>query len=181
MRISNLVLIEELKLLTLKAIESATQLSKEPLEKLQKKENPTTWSALECIEHLNRYGDFYLPEIKAVMLPDKQSAIEIFKAGLLGNYFANAMKVKPKLNKMKTFQNMNPNQCSLNKDVLVVFLKQQAEMLDLLNQAKTYNLTKLKTKISISKFIKLRLGDTFRVVVYHNERHLLQANRYFFS
>ncbi|MEO9077333.1 MAG: DinB family protein, partial [Gelidibacter sp.] len=33
------------------------------------------------------------------------------------------------------------------------------------------------TAISISNLIKLKVGDTFRVVVYHNERHLVQANR----
>ena len=35
--------------------------------------------------------------------------------------------------------------------------------------------TKTKTAISISKLMKLRLGDTFRFVTAHNERHLLQA------
>jgi hypothetical protein len=33
----------------------------------------------------------------------------------------------------------------------------------------------IKTSISISSFIKLRLGDTLRLVVYHNWRHLIQA------
>ena len=36
---------------------------------------------------------------------------------------------------------------------------------------------KTKTAISISKLIKLRLGDTFRVLIYHNERHIKQAER----
>ena len=39
------------------------------------------------------------------------------------------------------------------------------------------DLNKIKTAISISKWIKLKLGDTFRVVVYHNERHIKQANK----
>jgi hypothetical protein len=42
-------------------------------------------------------------------------------------------------------------------------------------KAQKVDLTKVKTAISLSKFIKLRLGDTLRFLVYHNERHILQA------
>ena len=37
------------------------------------------------------------------------------------------------------------------------------------------NLTKVKTSITISNWIKLRLGDTFRFVIHHNLRHVVQA------
>ena len=33
------------------------------LEKLNQKQDDSSWSVLECLEHLNLYGDFYLPEI----------------------------------------------------------------------------------------------------------------------
>lgn len=43
--------------------------------------------------------------------------------------------------------------------------------------ARNKDLGKIKTSISISKWIKLKLGDTFRVIIYHNERHIVQANK----
>ena len=55
------------------------------------------------------------------------------------------------------------------------FINQQKEYLELIEKSKKINLTKTKTAISISKLIKLRLGDTFRFITAHNERHLLQA------
>ncbi|MDO4729111.1 MAG: DinB family protein, partial [Bacteroidota bacterium] len=55
------------------------------------------------------------------------------------------------------------------------FIDQQTELLDLLQQAYNVDLIKVKTKTSISKFIKLRLGDTLQFVVFHNQRHILQA------
>ena len=144
---------------------------------LNKKVNPKSWSALECIEHLNRYGDFYLPEIEQRMRKAKKSNPKTsFKSGLLGNYFAKAMLPKEKLNKMKTFKSMNPLDSHLDKTVLTKFIDQQRKMLELLQFAKEIDLTKTKTSISISKLIKLRLGDSFRVVIYHNQRHLLQAS-----
>lgn len=86
------------------------------------------------------------------------------------------MLPKEKLNKMKTFQSMNPAGSQLGTEVLEKFLKQQEELLALLEKAKTVDLAKTKTAISISKLIKLRLGDTFRVVIYHNYRHIVQAD-----
>ncbi len=47
----------------------------------------------------------------------------------------------------------------------------------LLEQSRDTNLTKIKTSISISKWIKLRLGDTFRIVIYHNLRHITQVKK----
>jgi hypothetical protein len=144
---------------------------------LNYKADAESWSVLECMEHLNRYGDYYLPEIRRRLDQSRHSRSSTFKTGLLGNYFAKSMLPKEKLNKMKTFQSMNPNNSKLDRSVLDKFLHQQETMLDLLNRAKEADLTKVKTSISISKLIKLRLGDTFRVVIYHNLRHIVQAKR----
>lgn len=39
------------------------------------------------------------------------------------------------------------------------------------------DLTKTKASISLTRLIKLRLGDTLRFFTYHIERHVLQAER----
>jgi hypothetical protein len=49
-------------------------------------------------------------------------------------------------------------------------------MLKLLETASTKNLTKIKTAITLP-LLKFRLGDTFRFVIYHNERHIVQAQK----
>ncbi|WP_317044615.1 DinB family protein [Chryseobacterium geocarposphaerae] len=56
-------------------------------------------------------------------------------------------------------------------------MKQQEQMLDLLKNAQNVDLNKTKTGISISSLIRLKLGDTFRFVIYHNQRHVQQAKR----
>lgn len=141
------------------------------------KSDDKSWSVLECIEHLNRYGDFYIPEIDQRISKAEDTPVETFHSGILGNYFAKSMLPKEKLNKMGTFKSMNPAGSSLDKAVLDKFIDQQKLLLELLNAARTKNLTKVKTSISISKWIKLRLGDTFRVVIYHNQRHIVQADK----
>ena len=70
-----------------------------------------------------------------------------------------------------------PNGSDLNETVIERFLDQQLKTLELLDNARKVSLDKTKTAISISKLIKLKLGDTFRVIIYHNERHIAQAHK----
>ncbi len=149
------------------------------LATLNHKPNADTWSILECFEHLNRYGDYYLKEIEQRLLQASPApAADTFKPGIIGNYFVEL--IKPQLTgmkKMKTATEMNPKGSKLSTTTLDRFLKQQDRLITLLKTAEKVNLTKVKTSITLTKWIKLRLGDTLRFVVHHNERHLLQAQR----
>ena len=136
-----------------------------------------SWSILECIEHLNLYGNYYLPEIEKQLTTSKAISDKKFKSGWLGNYFAESMLPKKQLNKMKTFKSMNPIHSQLSKQVLNTFIEQQQKMLQLLSLAHDKNLNNIRIPISINKWIKIKLGDTFRFVIYHNERHIQQAKR----
>jgi len=168
-------LLTDLVNITKDNIKRAEQFSDCSDEQLNYKINTESWSILECFEHLNRYGDFYMPELAARIDSAAQSNESEFKSGWLGNYFVNMIRPKENLNKMKTFTSMNPEGSNLNKKVLDTFLNQQNLTLELLEKAQNVDLTKIKTNISISKWIKLRLGDTFMFVIYHNQRHILQA------
>jgi len=171
------VLLEELKGMTKSNINEIEKLAQLPFNALNYKSSTESWSVLECIEHLNRYGEFYIPEITQRIKDSKHKSVITFKSGLLGGYFSKSMLPKEKLNTMKTFKNMNPNHSKLGIDVLQVFLVQQKDILYLLEEAKKVSLLKTKTAISISKLIKLRLGDTFKVLIYHNLRHIVQAKK----
>lgn len=76
---------------------------------------------------------------------------------------------------MKTSKDKNPIGSTLTIDVIDKFIIQQKELIDLIKKSKNVNLTKTKTAISISKLIKIRLGDTFRFIIAHNQRHIIQA------
>lgn len=141
------------------------------------KRSTESWSVLECIEHLNRYGNFYIPEIGKRLEKNTTHPGAFFKSGWLGNYFAKSMLPGEAMKPMKTFASMDPAGSSLDKQVLHAFIRQQDRLLELLEQAATVNLKDTKTAISITRLIRLRLGDTFRFVIYHNHRHIVQAQR----
>lgn len=163
-----------------RAIQRAMRLREEKPEVLNKRITVHQWSALECLEHLNLYGDFYLPEIeKQLSQAVPLKGIATFRSGIIGNYFATLMQRNKKgsLKKMKAPADKMPPQSGLNSVTIDRFLKQSEKLRQLIGQAATVDLTKTKTAISLTRALRLRLGDTLRFVVYHIERHLDQAER----
>src|SRR5690606_40518190 len=104
-----------LKNQTQSLIQQAEALKNRDLYSLTWRNDPLSWNILECYEHLNRYGDFYLPQIASKIKQSSTKSEPFFKPGFLGNYFANSMLPKDKLNKMKTFKDKDPLNASLNR------------------------------------------------------------------
>ena len=177
MKIQSQQLLNDLKKITDENLEFAEILLHESDAKLNFRASEKSWSILECLEHLNLYGKFYLPEINERIRKSNTKSKDIFISGILGNYFAESMLPKEKLNTMKTFKSMNPIGSNLDRSVIKEFISQQKQIKTLLSDANKIDLNKVKTSISISKLIKLKLGDTFRFVIYHNWRHIEQAKR----
>lgn len=170
-------LIQKLVEQTRQVMNQVERLKSYDLSTLSWRDNPTSWSMLECLEHLNLYGDFYLPQIENKINHSKTTSDDTFKSGWLGKYFADSMLPKNKLNKMKTFKDKNPIHAELDKKVIERFILQQMQLLDLLNKSRTISLNKVKISTSISSLIKLKLGDTFQFFINHILRHMKQIEK----
>lgn len=154
-----------------------------PPEQMNFKESPEKWSASQCLWHLNSYGDFYLPAIEQSILSAQarhEVARESFKTGRLGHYFTQLMNPAPigkSRKKMKAPSGHRPPEEQNCYAVVARFIEQQERLLILLEEAEHIDIGKARTPISISKLIKLKLGDTFGFLVAHNNRHIQQAER----
>lgn len=171
------ILLNELRSMTQNILERAHELDVLPEAILNYKGNGHEWNALECLDHLNRYGDFYLPEIAKAIATAHESLDNEFKSGWLGR--KSAMSMLPQedgLKKMKTFKSKNPAIDGLQPDTFKNFIRQQNEFLKLIEAAAKVNLTNTKTATTLP-LLRFRLGDTLRFVIYHNERHMVQAER----
>ena len=158
-------------------INRAEKLKALDMPSLTWREAPESWNILECLEHLNLYGDFYLPQMEQKIKQATRQTEPEWKSGWLGNYFANSMLPKEKLNKMKTFSDKNPLNTHLDKTVIDRFINQQIKLLELLNQAGNVSLNQVKISTSISSLLKLKLGDTLLFYTNHTLRHLQQIER----
>jgi hypothetical protein len=171
-------LINELKGDVHKLIASAEQMKGADKGKLVYQYDKNTWSVVQVVEHLNAYNRFYLPQIDKALSERNDTRNAWFNSGFWGDYFTKMMKptnvfeVKNRMKAMKKYTFPN----SLNVDtVFDEFMQHQQKLLQLLDASKERDLNVIKVPISISKMIKLKLGDTFRFIIAHEQRHMVQA------
>jgi DinB superfamily len=145
-------------------------------ELLLKSSSTGGWSIAECIWHLNSYGYYYLPKIKDG-LEKNQKTNPQFQSGWLGSYLTRMMEPTEKTKKFKAFKDhVPPNELNPYSEVSQ-FINQLELLVTLLQKARHSDLNKIYIPISISKWIKLKLGDVFQFLIAHNDRHVLQAFR----
>jgi hypothetical protein len=138
------------------------------------------WSIAQCLEHLNRYGQYYLPTIKrALDQKNIRSSGQQFKSGWFGNYFTRMMNPETGKRKIKAFINYVPPQQLDAHAVVAEFIEQQETLLAYLKRAATSDLNGTRIPISIAKWLRLKFGDVLQFVIAHNERHVQQALRVF--
>jgi uncharacterized damage-inducible protein DinB len=137
-----------------------------------------SWSVAQVLEHLNAYNRYYLPVIEKSMIHISKDTSAWFVPGFWGNYFTKMMMPKNVYeikNKMKAMKSYTPGK-GLNVDaVFKEFFQHQNKLLQLLDVARRRNMNTIKIPVSISRFIRLKLGDTFRFLIAHEQRHMIQA------
>lgn len=144
--------------------------------------NPGVWNVAEVLAHLNAYASYYNPVfIKRIENTRFKSSKEAFMSSPLGRSAWKSMKLGNAMNvkrKFKAPKGYNPtiDPQLLTGDETATFLSNQDEMLTIIERSKAVNLRRVKIPISISKIIRLRLGDALLFVVYHNQRHIQQIN-----
>lgn len=145
------------------------------------KPNPTTWSLTEIFAHLNAYATFYhrvlneridntrfrVPRINYTSSPLGKSAWMSMKLG-------NARNVKRKFNAPNEY-NPTATPALITGNEIEALLAGQNQFLNIIEKSVAVSLKKVKVPLSMSKLVRLRLGDALLFVAYHNDRHLEQA------
>lgn len=169
-------LIDRLQADTRQILLALTHLKNEDPEILTTPPAPGKWSIAQVLEHLNTYGRYYLPAINKAIHQHQIPAEENFRPGLLGGYFTKMMLPKEGevKNKMKAMKGYIPDQSIDSKKAIDEFYDQQNTLLELLEQSRERSLERIRIPISISKMIRLKLGDIFGFVIGHHLRHFVQ-------
>ena len=141
------------------------------------------WSIAQVLAHLNSYNRYYLPHIEAAMKGrgSRAAATKGFKPGWLGNYFTQAMysevvSKKQITNKMKSPKDHAPAPVQDVNAVVSEFLAGEKQLIALINNARQVDMAEVRVPISISRWVKISLGDTLRFLIAHQERHFLQIS-----
>lgn len=139
------------------------------------------WNIQEVFAHLNEYARFYHENfLRKIARTRFTTPKENFVSSPLGRSAWSSMKLGNARNvkrKFKAARNYNPRlepQLVDGNDI-ERFRAGQEELIGILEKARGVNIRKAKVPLSMSKLIKLRLGDALLFVAYHNERHMQQA------
>lgn len=141
------------------------------------------WSVVEVLAHLNYYARYYLAAIEQRLEDYDGPAAAQFRPGWLGNYFTALIGPTPDglpvKNKLKAPADARPAlAASLDPAAEVQeFLLHQQQLLNLLQIARAVDLGRIRVPITLSRLIRLKLGDTFRFLVGHEQRHFQQIDR----
>lgn len=140
------------------------------------------WSAAQVLAHLNFYAGYYLNEIERALSNSTTTSSPFYKSSWLGNYFTNMMKPKEDgqvKSKMKSPKNAVPPEMPNAKSELEKFIQYQHQILNVIEISRKVSLQKIRIPTSLSKLIKFNLGDTYRFVIAHEQRHIEQIKRLF--
>jgi uncharacterized damage-inducible protein DinB len=171
-------LIDQLQADVRQLILSAEHLKQVDIIKLGLAPAEGKWSVAQCLEHLNAYNRYYLPAIEKATTPVPRELNAWFIPGYWGEKFTKMMRpsnVYEVKNKMKSPKGYTPERTLNVEAVFKEFFEHQQRLLRLLDVSRKRNLSTIRIPISISRFIRLKLGDTFRFLIAHEQRHMIQA------
>jgi hypothetical protein len=139
-----------------------------------------SWSIQDILAHINKYAEFYNAAfLERIQKTKFREPKETFTSSPLGRSAWRSMKLGNAKNIKRKFRAPKGTNPKIDTDLISGnevhdFLNYQHMLLDILEKAKSVNIRKAKVGISISRIVRLRMGDAFMFVIYHNQRHIQQ-------
>ncbi|GAA4308736.1 hypothetical protein GCM10023149_02770 [Mucilaginibacter gynuensis] len=180
MKLNKAQLLKELSITVTQNLQTFEVLIRDHYTSLNIKPNEHSWSVLQIVEHLNTYNNYYLPAIEKALSQSTISPFnksEVFKPGLLGNYFVKMMlpdtegSITKKYKAAKWHAPLNTNA----DEVIGNYIKGQQQLLQLLDRAANYDLNAIRIPTSLNKLIRIKTEDAFRFLIAHQQRHFVQV------
>ncbi len=137
------------------------------------------WNLYEVVEHLNRFGDHYLPQFDAIVdAPGSLRKAEFYRSGPFAEYAVKIIRpvngVVP--NKTKSPRRTNPFLRQLDRSVFDEHRRQQHRLLNILKGADQVNFGRNRVSTVGLNWLRFSFGDSLRIMVYHAERHYIQID-----
>jgi hypothetical protein len=141
--------------------------------------HPSSWSAAECLSHLSISTELFLPVIarsieegrKKNLLSRKKPSMDVL--GRILRWF-----LEPPIRKrVATSAPFVPKSVRAKAEAFGEFSSLQSKLIDLLHQASTLDLAKLKIVSPFDKRLRYNLYSAFLIIVAHQRRHLWQAEQ----
>jgi DinB superfamily len=160
------------------ADQRATALAK-PLtpEQLNWKPSPGEWSIGQCLDHLCVANDVYLAAMEKALPGRPHGVAQEITPGWFGRWFIRtAIEPSARSRKGRAPRKILPRS-EVDTSVLDRFIRTNVQARDFVRRAAQYDVNRARFQNPFVPIIFLTVGTGLEVLVRHQRRHLLQAER----
>lgn len=143
------------------------------------KSNTKSWSIGQCFEHLIITNNLYFPNIQKVIDGTHRNNFFSkipFSTDLIAVLMKNSLNPEQK-RKMKTFKIFEPAASDVSETIIEDFARNQRRLIEMMRAVKDFDVHKIKIAEPLSVALNLRLDAAFEILIMHEKRHFLQAER----
>ena len=163
------------------AIEQDARLLLDGLTEVQLtwREEATTWSVADCLNHLVVTGHQSLRHIRGAVVKARAGGLfgsGPFRHSALRNWFIRLMDAPPTI-KFKAPKAYRPALDLPASEIVAGFFLLQDELIRALEEANGIDLARVKVGNPVTPWFKMSLGQEFAFTAAHERRHLWQAAR----
>ena len=148
-------------------------------EQWQRRPRPGSWSAAECIEHLNLTSVAYLPILEEALgrARDARGRPPAYlRRDPIGWLIWRSVRPSARM-KAKTSPAFTPGPIAGKDAQIAAFTDLQTRLAELLRQAEGRPIQKVKVASPFSDRVRYSLFSAFSILAVHELRHVLQAER----
>lgn len=143
---------------------------------------PDRWSIAECLDHLSRSAEVYLPALDRGISEARSRGLVgggEYRPGLLGGWLARSMEPPPRTGtRSRSSKQILPAAAQRPlAEGRAEFLRMQDELERRVSDSEGLDLRRAKVASPLMKLLRLRLGDSLAFLLAHQRRHLWQAHR----
>lgn len=144
---------------------------------------PGSWSAAECLSHLSLSTQLFLPVLRKALDDAKKRGLDgdasrrrAPKMDLLGRILRWFLEPPTRI-RSKTSAPFVPRSVRAKAEALNEFARLQEQLLDLLQEAREFDLQRMKVVSPFDRRVRYNVYSAFRIVAAHQRRHLWQAEQ----
>jgi DinB family protein len=148
-------------------------------KQLNWKPSPTQWSVAQCLDHLIVINSTYFPVIEKIARdgykPSGQQRLPLLPR-LFGPLVLTAVSPEGKRN-YKASSHVLPSSSAISADIVARFRAHQQELIQHMKMTENLDLSNTIITSPVASFATYSMLYAYRIVVAHERRHLLQAQR----
>lgn len=133
------------------------------------------WTVGQVFDHLIVSNSLYYGAIEKALERARPSSHSKWRPSLLGRLLANSLS--PRSSRRVPAPRVFKPGAKPSANVVKLFLESQERFRALARRATAVDLSRTRVSSPVSPLIRINLGDAFRMIVVHEQRHLGQIRR----